>query len=290
MFSLDLLLNAIVAGLLVGGFYAAVSVGISMSFGLLDVANIAHPVFMIVGAYASYAMDTAFGLDPLLSGLLFTPIFFGLGVVVYRVYYASFEKKGAQSLRGLLFFFGILFIIEVSLILKYGVDYRLIDAFYSGRSIFIGPIGIALRLFVPCVVGVVLTLALYLFLSKTFYGRAIMAVSQDSLALRLMGGDPIKIKTTAFGLGIATTSLAGALLITIAPVQPSTGEEYIGRVFAVTVLGGMGSLGGTLLAALILGVAESLTSTFSGPSWAPAVSFGVLLLALAVRPSGLFGR
>jgi branched-chain amino acid transport system permease protein len=290
MFSLDLLLNAIVAGLLVGGFYAAVSVGISMSFGLLDVANIAHPVFMIVGAYASYAMDTAFGLDPMLSGVLFTPIFFGLGVVVYRVYYASFEKKGEQSLRGLLFFFGILFIIEVSLILKYGVDYRLIDAFYSGRSIFIGPIGIALRLFVPCVVGVVLTLALYLFLSKTFYGRAIMAVSQDSLALRLMGADPIKIKTTAFGLGIATTSLAGALLITIAPVQPSTGEEYIGRVFAVTVLGGMGSIGGTLLAALILGVAESLTSTFSGPSWAPAVSFGVLLLALAVRPSGLFGR
>jgi branched-chain amino acid transport system permease protein len=290
MFSLDLLLNAIVAGLLVGGFYAAVSLGISMSFGLLDVANIAHPVFMIVGAYASYAMDTAFGLDPLLSGLLFTPIFFGLGVVVYRVYYASFERKGAQSLRGLLFFFGILFIIEVSLMLKYGVDYRLIDAFYSGRSIFVGPIGIALRLFVPCVIGVVLTLALYLFLSKTFYGRAIMAVSQDSLALRLMGADPIKIKTTAFGLGIATTSLAGALLITIAPVQPSTGEEYIGRVFAVTVLGGMGSIGGTLLAALILGVAESLTSTFSGPSWAPAVSFGVLLLALAVRPSGLFGR
>jgi branched-chain amino acid transport system permease protein len=290
MFSLDLLVNAIVAGLLVGGFYAAVSVGISMSFGLLDVANIAHPVFMIVGAYASYAMDTAFGLDPLLSGLLFTPIFFGLGVVVYRVYYASFERKGEQSLRGLLFFFGILFIIEVSLILKYGVDYRLIDAFYSGRSISIGPIGIALRLFVPCVIGVVMTLALYLFLSKTFYGRAIMAVSQDSLALRLMGADPIKIKTTAFGLGIATTSLAGALLITIAPVQPSTGEEYIGRVFAVTVLGGMGSIGGTLLAALILGVAESLTSTFSGPSWAPAVSFGVLLLALAVRPSGLFGR
>jgi branched-chain amino acid transport system permease protein len=290
MFSLDLLLNAIVAGLLVGGFYAAVSLGISMSFGLLDVANIAHPVFMIVGAYASYAMDTAFGLDPLLSGLLFTPIFFGLGVVVYRVYYASFERKGAQSLRGLLFFFGILFIIEVSLMLKYGVDYRLLDAFYSGRSIFVGPIGIALRLFVPCVIGVVMTLALYLFLSKTFYGRAIMAVSQDSLALRLMGADPIKIKTTAFGLGIATTSLAGALLITIAPVQPSTGEEYIGRVFAVTVLGGMGSIGGTLLAALILGVAESLTSTFSGPSWAPAVSFGVLLLALAVRPSGLFGR
>ena len=290
MFSFDLLVNAVVAGILLGGFYAAVSLGISMSFGLLEVANIAHPVFVIAGAYAAYMMNTAVGLDPVLTGLLFTPVFYALGVVVYRIYYASFERKGEQSLRGLVFFFGILFIIEVLLVLIYGVDYRLVEAPYIGRSLLIGPIGIALRLLVPCIVGLVLTLALYLFLGKTFYGRAIMGVSQDALALRLMGADPIKIKTIAFGLGIATASLAGALLIIIAPVEPSIGREYIGRAFAITVLGGMGSISGTLVAALILGVAESLTSTFSGPSWALAVSFGILLLALAVRPSGLFGR
>lgn len=290
MFSVELLLNAVVAGILLGGFYAAVSLGISVTFGLLDVANIAHPVFIIAGAYAAYAMNTAFGLDPILVGLLFTPIFYAVGAAVYRLYYASFERTGAQSLRGLVFFFGVLFIVEVSLLLVYGVDYRLVEAPYIGRSWPIGPIGIALRLFIPCVVGLALTLALYLFLSQTFYGRAIMGVSQDSLALRLMGADPVKIKTIAFGLGIATASLAGALLIIIAPVEPSIGREYIGRVFAITVLGGMGSIGGTLAAALILGVAESLTATFSGPSWALAVSFGVLLLALAVRPSGLFGR
>ncbi len=290
MFSFDLLANAVVAGILLGGFYAAVSLGISVTFGFLDVANIAHPVFIIVGAYAAYAMNTAFELDPIVAGVLFTPIFYALGVAVYRIYYTCFERKGEQSLRGLVFFFGILFIVEVSLSLAYGVDYRLVEAFYSGRSFSIGPIGIALRLFVPFVVGVALTLALYLFLSKTFYGRAIMGVSQDSLALRLMGADPIQIKTIAFGLGIATASLAGALLITIAPVEPSIGRDYIGRVFAITVLGGMGSISGTLVAALILGVAESLTSTFSGPSWAVGVSFGILLLALAFRPSGLFGR
>src|SRR5882724_11329231 len=290
VFSFDLLVNAVVAGILLGGFYAAVSLGISMSFGLLEVANIAHPVFVIAGAYAAYMMNTAVGLDPVLTGLLFTPVFYVLGVVVYRIYYASFERKGEQSLRGLVFFFGILFIIEVLLVLIYGVDYRLVEAPYIGRSLLIGPIGIALRLLVPCMVGLVLTLALYLFLGKTFYGRAIMGVSQDALALRLMGADPIKIKTIAFGLGIATASLAGALLIIIAPVEPSIGREYIGRAFAITVLGGMGSISGTLVAALILGVAESLTSTFSGPSWALAVSFGILLLALAVRPSGLFGR
>ena len=290
VFSFDLLVNAVVAGILLGGFYAAVSLGISMSFGLLEVANIAHPVFVIAGAYAAYMMNTAVGLDPILTGLLFTPVFYALGVVVYRIYYASFERKGEQSLRGLVFFFGILFIIEVLLVLIYGVDYRLVEAPYIGRSLLIGPIGIALRLLVPCIVGLVLTLALYLFLGKTFYGRAIMGVSQDALALRLMGADPIKIKTIAFGLGIATASLAGALLIIIATVEPSIGREYIGRAFAITVLGGMGSISGTLVAALILGVAESLTSTFSGPSWALAVSFGILLLALAVRPSGLFGR
>jgi branched-chain amino acid transport system permease protein len=290
VFSFDLLVNAVVAGILLGGFYAAVSLGISMSFGLLEVANIAHPVFVIAGAYAAYMMNTAVGLDPILTGLLFTPVFYALGVVVYRIYYASFERRGEQSLRGLVFFFGILFIIEVLLVLIYGVDYRLVEAPYIGRSLLIGPIGIALRLLVPCIVGLVLTLALYLFLGKTFYGRAIMGVSQDALALRLMGADPIKIKTIAFGLGIATASLAGALLIIIAPVEPSIGREYIGRAFAITVLGGMGSISGTLVAALILGVAESLTSTFSGPSWALAVSFGILLLALAVRPSGLFGR
>jgi branched-chain amino acid transport system permease protein len=290
VFSVELLLNALVAGILLGGFYAAISLGISVTFGLLEVVNIAHPAFIIAGAYASYVMNSTFGLDPILAGLCFAPIFYALGMAVYRIYYISFEKKGEQSLRGLVFFFGVLFIIEVSLSLIYGVDYRLVEASYIGRSLAIGPIGLALRLFVPFVVGLVMTLALYLFLSKTFYGRAIMGVAQDSLALRLMGADPVKIKTVAFGLGIATASLAGALLITIAPVEPSIGREYIGRVFAITVLGGMGSIGGTLVAALTLGVTESLMATFSGPSWALAVSFGVLLFALAFRPSGLFGR
>ena len=277
-------------GILLGGFYAAVSLGISISFGFLDVANIAHPVFIIAGAYAAYALNTAFALDPILVGFLCTPLFYGLGVVIYRIYYVSFEQRGEQSLRGLVFFFGLLFIVEVSLLLVYGVDYRMIEAPYIGTSVLLGPIGISLRLFVPFGVGLALTLVVYLFLAKTFYGKAIMGVSQDSMALRLMGADPVKIKTIAFGLGIATASLAGALLIVIAPVEPSSGREYIGRVFAITVLGGMGSIGGTLVAALILGVAESLTATFSGPSWALAVSFGLLLVVLAVRPSGLFGR
>lgn len=290
MFSWDLLANAVVAGLLLGGFYAAVSLGVSLIFGLLDIVNIAQPAFVVLGSYAAYAMNTTLGVDPILTGLLFTPVFFGLGAIVYRIYYGSFERRGEESLRGLVFFFGLLFIIEVSLSLTYGVDYRLVEAPYIGKSVDLGGVGIAFRLLVPFVVGLAMTLALHLFLARTFYGRAIMAVSQDRLALRLMGANPVHIKTIAFGVGIAAASLSGALLVTIAPVVPSTDRDYIGRVFAITVLGGMGSIGGTLVAAIILGVAESLMATFLGPSWSLAVSFGILLLALAVRPAGLFGR
>jgi len=290
VFAWDLLANAVVAGLLLGGVYAAVSLGVSIIFGLLDIANIAQPAFLILGAYAVYVVNTAFGVDPILAGLLFTPLFYLLGAAVYRVYYGSFERRGEESLRGLVFFFGLLFIIEVSLSMKFGVDYRLVQAGYLGKSLEIGGIGIAYRLLVPCLVGLAMTLTLYLFLGRTFYGRAIMAVSQDRLALRLMGANPVHIKTVAFGIGIAAASLAGALIITITPVIPSSDRDYIGRMFAITVLGGMGSIGGTLAAAMILGVVESLMSTFFGPSWAQAVSFGILLTALAVRPSGLFGR
>jgi branched-chain amino acid transport system permease protein len=290
VFSWDLLANAVVAGLLLGGFYAAVSLGVGLVFGLLDIANIAQPAFLIAGSYATFAVNARWGLDPILIGILLTPLFYVLGAAVYRVYYASFERRGEESLRGLVFFFGLLFIIEVSLSLVYGVDYRLAQAAYIGKSFEIAGVGIAFRYLIPCVVGIAMTLALYLFLGRTFYGRAIMAVSQDQTALRLMGADPIRIKTIAFGLGIAAAGLAGALLITIAPVVPSSDRDYIGRMFAITVLGGMGSIGGTLVAAVIIGIVESLMSTFAGPSWAPAVSFGILLIVLAVRPAGLFGR
>jgi branched-chain amino acid transport system permease protein len=290
IFSYDLLINAIVSGILIGGFYAAVSCGITISFGILDIVNIAHPGFIILGSYVVYIVNAATGLDPILTAIVMTPAFYVLGVGMYQVYYVSFEKRGQESLRGLAFFFGVLFITEVSLILYFGVDYRYVDAPYIGPTLHFGEIGLPLRMLVPCLVSLLLIAVLQLILTRTFIGRAIMAVSQDQLALRLMAVDPIRIKRIAFGISIATASLAGAFLIIIQPVEPSVGREYIGRIFAICVLGGMGSLPGTIIAAMLIGIVESLTSTFYGPSWAPAVSFGFLLLTLAVRPAGLLGR
>jgi branched-chain amino acid transport system permease protein len=289
-FSAALLLNAIIAGLLLGGFYAAVSVGISISFGMLDVVNIAHPGFIILGSYIAYIVNTHFGVDPIAVSLLLSPLFFLLGMALYRVYYLCFEKRGQESLRGLAFFFGILFITEVALILIFGVDYRTVKTAYADTTLRLGVVDFPLRLVVPFLVSMAMVVGIQLFLTHTFFGRAVLAVAQDQLALRLMGVNPVRIKELAFALSIATAGVAGAFLIVIQPVEPSIGREYIGLAFAVCVLGGMGSIWGTLLGAFVLGLAESFTSTFFGPSWAPAVSFGLLLFALAFRPAGLFGR
>jgi branched-chain amino acid transport system permease protein len=288
--SYQLLLNALVSGLLLGGFYAAVTVGISISFGILDIVNIAHPAFIILGSYVAYIFNASLGLDPILVSILAVPAFYALGAAIYQVYYLSFEKRGRESLRGLAFFFGILFITEVALILAFGVDYRYVQADYIETSWHFGFVGLPMRMLIPCLMSLLMMASLQLFLTRTFTGRAIMAVSQDQLALSLMAADPIRIKRIAFAISIATASLAGAFLIIIQPVEPSVGRDYIGRVFAICVLGGLGSLPGTLLAAMLVGIVESFTSTCAGPSWAPAVSFGLLLLTLAFRPAGLLGR
>jgi len=290
IFSFDLLINAVVSGILIGGFYAAMASGVSLSFGILDIVNIAHPAFIILGSYAAYTFNHAFGFDPILTAIVMLPAFYVLGAGIYQIYYVAFEKRGQESLRGLAFFFGLLFITEVTLVLYFGVDYRDVDAWYIGPTWHLADIDVPLRIAVPCLVSLLLIAALQLLLGRTFIGRAIMAVAQDQLALRLMAVDPIRIKRIAFAVSIATASLAGAFLIIIQPVEPSVGRDYIGRIFAICVLGGMGSLPGTVIAAMLIGVVESLTSTFYGPSWAPAVSFGFLLLTLAVRPAGLLGR
>lgn len=288
--SFDLLGNALVSGILLGGFYAAVTIGVSISFGMLDIVNIAHPAFIVLGSYGAWLLNDRLGIDPIVASLLLLPAFYALGAGVYQVYHVSFERRGDQSLRGLAFFFGLLFITEVALVLVFGVDYRLVQASYIGPSIHLGVIELPLRLLVPCLVSLGSIGLLQMFLSRSFIGRAVQAVAQDAQALRLMAADPVRIKRIAFGLSIATASVAGAILIVIQPVEPSVSRDYIGRVFAICVLGGLGSFPGTIVAAMVVGIAESLTSTFYGPSWAPAVAFGFLLAALAVRPAGLFGR
>jgi branched-chain amino acid transport system permease protein len=213
MFSLDLLFEAVLFGVLLGCFYAAVSIGLSVSFGLLDVPHVAHPAIMVLGSYCTWLLAERAGWDPLVAGTVLMVPFFFLGVVIYRFYYEVFEKRGSDAgVRGLAFFFGLAFIIEVGLILAFGVDQRSVEAAYIGKSFQIGEYRLPMRMVVAFVIALVLTFALTLYLSKTFTGRAIKAVAQDEPALRLMGANPVRIKQWAFGIatGVSHVLRGGA--------------------------------------------------------------------------------
>ena len=286
---LALLLNGIVSGLLLGGLYAAAAAGLAVSFGMLDIVNIAHPALMVAGAFAVVVISTATGIDPLLAAVLQAPLFWLVGAGLYSFYNRAFERRGDEALHGLAFFFGIMFIIEVLLVMYFGADQRFVEPPYAYVTWRLGDIDFPLRMLVPGAVAMAAIGALALFLKRSFAGRAIAGVAQDPEALRLLGIDPVRIKRLAFGISVALAGVAGGALVVVQPIDPWSGHVFIGRVFAICILGGMASLGGTVIAAFAFGVVENLTATFYGPSWSPAVAFGCLLLVLALRPQGLFG-
>ncbi|MDN5842938.1 MAG: branched-chain amino acid ABC transporter permease [Alcaligenaceae bacterium] len=288
--SLDLFYHVLAAGIPLGFFYAAVSIGLSLAFGLIDIPHIAHPAFLLLGSYGTYLLNMQ-GVDPIVAGIILVPVFYLFGMGVYQFYHVSFERHGSDTaVRGLAFFFGLSFVLEAALIAIFGVNLHTVTAPYIGQSVEIAGIRIPTRMLVACAIGIILTLGVTLYLSRTFTGRALKAVAQDQRALLLVGAEPVKIKRIGFAIATAVTAIAGALLIITGPVEPGLDRAYIGKTFCVVVLGGMGSLWGTLVAALIVGLTESFVLSTAGASWAAAVSFGLLLLLLAFRPSGLFGK
>ena len=250
-----LVLNAVIAGLLLGGFYAAVSVGISISFGMLDVVNIAHPAFIILGSYVAYIVNDRLRLRP--DPGVARPVAALLRCSGWRSTASTTcasRSAGRSRCAGSRFFFGILFITEVALVLVFGVDYRIGAArptptttWRLGRST--SRCGWWCRSWCRSRWSSACSSS-----SRTPSSGARCSRSRRTqLALRLMGVDPVRVKELAFALSIATAGVAGAFLIVIQPVQPAIGREYIGLVFAVCVLGGMGSIWGTLVGALVLG-------------------------------------
>ena len=289
-FDFSMLLNGIVSGLLLGGLYAAAASGLSVSFGMLDIVNIAHPALMVCGAFSVILIGTTLGLDPLLVAVLQAPLFYLLGIAIYTAYNYFFERRGDEALQGLAFFFGVMFIIEVGLVMLLGPEQRFLDPSYAFITWHIGDVDIPVRMLAPALLAMAAIGLLWVFLQRSFTGLAVAAVAQDAEALRLMAIDPVRIKRLAFGISVALAGVAGGALVVVQPVDPGSGQIFIGRVFAICIMGGMASLPGCIMAAFLFGVVENVTATFYGPSWSPAVAFGWLLLVLAVRPQGLFGR
>jgi branched-chain amino acid transport system permease protein len=289
MLILDLGLNALVTGIVLGSIYALVALGLAITFGLLHVSNVAHPAMVVGGSYA-VVISNGFGVDPLLAGLLWAIPFYGLGIALYEFYSRAFESRGrGNTLQSLTLFFGISLIIEVGLVVAFGTDLRSVDVGYVGRSLSFGFIVVPYRFLIPAIVAPVVVLLLWIYLTRTNTGLAIRAVAYEERALQICGLDPAAIKRHAFGIATALAVIAGAALVVTGPIDPFAGRTQIGRVFAVVVLAGMGTIPGTLLAAILIGIAEAFVTTFLSPSWAPGVAFAILLGTLGLRPNGLFG-
>ncbi len=289
MTSLDLFLNAIATGALLGSVYAAIALGLAITFGILHIPNIAHPTLVILGGYFVVQVNRL-GLDPLAAALVGIVPFYLLGLLLYMFYARLFERQGrSEVLQSLTLFFGLSLVLEIVIVLAYGSQLQSVSASYIGSSLRIGPLTIPYRLLVPAVLAPVTIAALWLYFMYTSSGTAIRAVAHDERALSIAGLNPASVKRHAFGLATATAVIGGAALVMVGPIDPFGGRFQIGRVFAIVVLAGMGSLPGTLVVAIMLGMAEALVSSYLNPAWSPGVAFTVLLAALALRPQGLFG-
>ncbi|MCQ1838392.1 branched-chain amino acid ABC transporter permease [Neorhizobium galegae] len=289
MLSIDILLNAIVTGILLGSVYASLALGLGITFGILHIPNIAHPTLVVAGAFFVYTL-TQWGLDPIVAAVIGLVPFYLLGVVLYAFYSAVFERKGgANVLQSLTLFFGLSLVIEILLSLGFGSDLKSVSVSYIGSSLKIGVLTVPYRLLIPALLAPVTIAAVWLYLSRTNSGMAIRAVAHEERALSIAGLNPASVKRHAFGIATATAVIAGAALIMVGPIEPFAGRYQIGRVFAIVVLAGMGSIPGSLVIAIIIGIAEALVSSYLNPSWSPGVAFAILLLGLALRPQGLFG-
>ena len=281
-----------VAGLITGGIYALVAIGLNLQYGLLRIMNIAHGEFLMIGAYLTYALRTATGWSP----LLFVPVsalaMFALGLLIHRLIFRRLARLSptVEELeeRSLLIGFGLLFVLQNLALLIWGADLRGYD--YLAQPLeYRGIIVTANRVVVFGVV-VVLSAALVLGLRLTMTGKAVRAMLQSPLGARLVGVDTRRLHPLCFAVGLALAGVAGALLSMIYEIAPNIGESYTVTALIVITLGGLGHITGSLLGALILGLVESFGMYLTNPSLKTLLSYGVFVLVMLIRPKGLLAR
>lgn len=287
MQTINVITQSIIYGILMGGVYAVMSSGLSLIFGVTRVIQIAHTVFIIAGCYLSYWLAGSYGMDPFLSILVTVPSLFIIGSLIYKLIVSHLSK--GPPIAALLALFGVILIFENMIGIIWSTDYTGIYSIYQGRAINIGQFAISLpRLMAFGVAAIVMGL-LFFFLRYTETGRAIRATSQDRETAQVLGINVERIFLIVFGISTAMAAVGGSLMGIIYSFYPSLHWQWLGTVFSVVILGGLGSVQGAVLAAIIIGIAESLTSSFIGIQWAPAVAFTVLLITLMIRPQGLLG-
>ena len=279
--------QAMVNGLLIGGIYALVSIGVTLIFGVVKIVNFAQGEFVMIGMYISYWLASLLGLDPVVSLAVSMPALFVIGVFLQRFLIRRVLGLGDMPQIFLTFAVSLL-LLNVALLL-FTADYRTVQTAYTQSALRIGPLYIGVARLIAFVLAMLLSAALELFLRATDLGKAMRAAAQNREVAMLMGVNPDHVFSVAVGLSLALAGAAGSLLVPFYPVYPGVGQVFVLMAFVAVVLGTLGNVRGALIAGLMMGMAESLGIQFIGADSGLIVVFAMLLLTLAVRPGGLYG-
>ncbi len=284
---MDTLLHIVVVGLLVGGIYGLVAIGLNLIFGVIRIVNFAHGELVMLAMYGAYLCHATLGLDPYVSVFIVVPAMFVLGVIVHRL---ILQPLHAESSMQIFATFGLLILFQnVVLAVTRGEGYS-VPSKLAGLTLGIGDIRVTVSRLVIFAAVTLAAIALHLFLQRTMIGKSIRAVTQDRQAARLMGINVERTFVITFGIGSALAGLAGVLLSPIYTLSPGIGGNFVLAAFAVVVLGGLGSVAGAYFGGMIVGLVEAFAGFYIDPELKQAIWFLIFLAVLVIRPTGLFGQ
>jgi branched-chain amino acid transport system permease protein len=279
----------LVLGLLLGSIYAMMASGLTLLFGVMRVVNLAHAAFILIASYLTYVLFESLTLDPMLSLFITMPLMFGLGVGVYLVLFPRLENSPRYVEMTVLLTFGLALIVEGLLTFIFTGTFRTVRPEYASTAITVGEIFIPTSQLYASVISFALLIGLWLILRFTKTGTAIRATMQNRAAAQIVGVNVRRVSALAFGIGMALAGAAGSLLSFMFPFFPAKHWQWIALLLALIVLGGMGSIKGAIVGALLLAVASAFVTDTFGPTWSPITFYLTLFLILMVRPQGLFG-
>ena len=285
---MDLLAQVVANGILLGGLYAVMALGLALVWGVLNIVNLAHGAFIMLGGYAAWHLYQLAGIDPFAGLPIVAVVMFAAGYAIQRGLLNLVVR--APMFNTLLITFGLEVVFTYCAQLAFSADFRTINPPYAGSNVALGPVTLPVARLAAFGVALALTIGMWLFLLHTRLGRAIRATAQNLIAARLYGVAPRHLYAVTFGLGVALAGMSGALYGTVSQVNPYIGATLTAKSFAISIIGGLDSPLGVIVGGLFLGIVESLTTLYIGPTYADVASFGILVLVLIVRPSGLLGR
>jgi len=284
------IIQAVVNGLLLGGIYGLIAIGLTLPFGVMDIPNFAHGEFVMLAMYPTFFLWAAFGFDPILSVPIVIPLFFLIGIGVYYLILRRLFIVNASPPARLLALAGLSIFLFNFAMYKWGTTHHVLKASYGMSAIAIGPIIIRVPLLISFVGSVILTLLVMLFLNKTFTGKALLATAQDREAAILMGINPWRMYMICFGLGVGLAAGAAPFLCTFQVIFPTAGISLTLMAFVIVILGGLGSVPGAYLGGLVIGMTESVISLLLTPELAWVAIFTIFVLILLYKPKGFFGK